>query len=239
MNRPPEILVNSGFVTDQNGILNEIVVPSSVSTINAPQKITFLGKVLNYIPSNAATLQEFDSPNALTATGNLFNRYTSLHTLKLNSLTGLSTTENNFCYGCTNLTTLQLDNVVSILTSSDGSGTFRSCTSLVDVTLPKLQTVTTTSQSGVFYGCTSLKSLNLPSLSVCSTTWGGGLCNGCTSLTNVVLGSVGNPVTSLASFTFMNCTQAGLTITIYTTGGASLANEPWGATNAEIIYEEA
>lgn len=239
MNKTPSILVDTGFEVDQNGALTEIVTPNVVATLNAPRKVTFNGTTLNYVPSTAAALQEFVAPNATSATGNLFNNYTALNTLKLNSVTGLSTSERNFCYGCTSLVTLQMDNIVSISTYVDGSGTFRNCTSLVNVSLPKLQTISTANQAGVFHSCTSLETLNLPSFSVSNSEWNGGLCNNCTSLTSVTLGSEGHPVTSLTSATFSHCTQSTLTITIYTQGGASLANSPWGATNADIEYEEA
>lgn len=60
-----------------------------------------------------------------------------------------------------------------------------------------------------------------------------------TSLQTVTLGSPSNPVTSIASTAFQGCTQSGLTINIYTTGGAALSNSPFGATNAAVNYIEA
>lgn len=63
--------------------------------------------------------------------------------------------------------------------------------------------------------------------------------SGCTALQTVNLGSAGHPVSTIGSNAFTGCTQGGLTITIYTTDGASLARQPWGATNATIVYEEA
>lgn len=58
-------------------------------------------------------------------------------------------------------------------------------------------------------------------------------------LRTVTLGSAGNPVSSIGTNAFGNCTQSGLTITIYTSGGAELDGSPWGATNATIHYETA
>lgn len=60
-----------------------------------------------------------------------------------------------------------------------------------------------------------------------------------TSLQTVTLGSPSNPVTSIASTAFQGCTQSGLTLNIYTTGGAALSNSPFGATNAAVNYIEA
>lgn len=59
------------------------------------------------------------------------------------------------------------------------------------------------------------------------------------NLETVTLGSVGHPVTSIASSAFESCTQSTLTITVYTSGGAALSGSPWGATNANIEYRAA
>ena len=135
MSELPTILVTNGWKTDKNRKLTSVTIPSTVKTLQAPTKVTFMGARLNVVPSTTAALQEFEAPNCTLLGANIFKGYTAL--------------------------------------------------------------------------------------------------------TNVVLGSVGHAVTSLDSTAFTNCTQSGLTITIYTTGGASLSGEKWGATNATIVYETA
>lgn len=60
----------------------------------------------------------------------------------------------------------------------------------------------------------------------------------CSALKNVQLGRIGNGVVALSN-TFYGLTQRDLTITIYVDDGTTipLANSPWGATNATIIYK--
>lgn len=217
MNKTPSILVDTGFEVDANGVLTEIVTPSVVKTLNAPTKVTFNGTTINWIPSTTAALLEFNAPNVTTITTPLFKGYTALTSISFKNLTTL----NN---------------------SGTDSGLCRQCTALTSVSMPNLQTVTATSSgyAGAFWGCTALETITLPKLqSVTGADNNGGMFRLCTALKNVQLGSEGNPVTYLQSNVFNACTQSGLTITIYTSGGAALAGEPWGATNATIEYEEA
>lgn len=59
------------------------------------------------------------------------------------------------------------------------------------------------------------------------------------TLESVTLGSVGNPVTSIAANAFNSCTQSTLSIIIYTSDGSALSGSPWGATSANIEYRAA
>lgn len=61
------------------------------------------------------------------------------------------------------------------------------------------------------------------------------------SMTAAQIGSVGHPVTIIANTAFDKCTQSGLTITVYVDDNTSipLANAPWGAANATIVYRSA
>lgn len=141
------------------------------------------------------------------------------------------------------------DDIVSV-----GTYAFRYCKGITEMHLPLAQSIA----SYAFHGCSKLAAIDLPSattvagyaFSYCTVlksailpqvtgftenqTFGN-----CTALETVQLGSVGHPVSALTANTFNACTQTGLTITVYTTGGAELANAPWGATNAMIIYKEA
>lgn len=220
MNNIPQIIVNSGFPVDQNGALTEIVFPKVVATLNAPTKITFLGETLNYVPSTTAALQEIEAPNVTVFSSNTFQNYN-------------------------NLVTAKLDNVVTMTVGpSSSTGLFYDCRSLRTVYAPNLEECVTSGYAagycGAFAGCTSLVTLDLPSFrQTTDATTTAGAFRVCTGLQNVTLGSVGHAVTGLASNTFSGDTQTGLTITIYTTGGAALSGSPWGATNATIEYEEA
>lgn len=264
MNRPPEILVNSGYVTDENGVLTEMVIPASVTTVQAPAKVTIYGDNIDFIPSTTAALQILELKGYPAFVKNQFKSYTSLNTLTLSKLTGLRDkyhspgAENDVgCFnGLTSLATLNAPELVSIESVFTGaynpgqrSGTFRG-TGIVNLYLPKLTTITHNSSwnngtnDGVFNGCISLLTINLPMINaIGSNSDSGGSGNGafgnCTSLTTVTLGSEGHPVFVISPLAFTNCTQSGLTITVYTQGGAALAGEPWGATGADIEYEEA
>lgn len=324
MNRPPSILVDTGFEVDQNGALDEIVIPKVVATCNVPRKVTFEGQTLNWIPSNASTLQELSAPNVVTlnssicsgfteltdvsfnnletinaspfyncsklttvnmpkltsitdvSTGNhlggVFNRCLALTSINLPSLQSITTpynTAGTFA-GCTGLTQIILPSLTNISLSSSSTGTFYNCTSLVDLQLPSLTTILSSASSQLFTNCSSLQTLNLPELSsianatstasqgaivknntslqtlllpkiktIAAFANGFGAFSACTGLTSIQLGSAGNPVVSIASNAFYQCTQSGLTITVYTQGGAALSGSPWGATNATIEYEEA
>lgn len=248
MNRPPEIFVDTGYVTDQNGALTEIVTPNVVATLNAPTKITFLGQTLSYVPSTAAALQEFEAPNMTTlAAKNLFTNYASLTTISMSELRSLTDTTTTNSEGmwklCSALRTINMPKLQSI--EQKEGGMWWGCTSIIALNFPELTTITvgrgnTYSYAYPFHSCTGITTITMPKLSNTATqVASGGVFYLCTGLTSVQLGSDGHPVASLSDRTFNGCTQSGLTITIYTQGGAALSGEPWGATNADIEYEEA
>lgn len=97
----------------------------------------------------------------------------------------------------------------------------------------------TGADSGIFYGCENLRSAKLKNI----TSYGHYIFRNCLSLENAELGYIGKPVIKMAEYTFYNCTQNDLKITIYvdSTTLAGIPEEitsvsPWGATNATIIY---
>lgn len=255
MNRPPQILVNGGFVTDANGVLTEMVIPSNVVTQKMPSIITTYATTINWLPSNEATLVELNAPKATAINeGSLLKGFTNLKKATLDGLISYVQnyigSEKGLFLNCTALTDASLASLETY--SFNGSNTeirhgmFYGCTGLTNVNLPKLNLIQQGGNyNGMFYNCASLTSVLLPSITKIETVQGSGFNNysgvfyNCTGLQNVQLGSISHPVTAIRSDTFANCTQSGLTITIYTSGGASLAGEPWGATNAVIEYEEA
>ena len=157
---------------------------------------------------------------------------------------------NGLFANCTSLESISCPKLVTIdFTASNHGrlGTFYNCSALSNVNLPELQTVTGRMDSytntnkntyaGIFNYCLSLTTLTLHKLKSVSDRIN--LCRDCNNLVEVTLGSVGNPVTNLPAYTFVGCDNLA-TITVYTEGGASLANEPWGATNANLIdYKQA
>lgn len=244
MNNIPTMMLTTGFKTDQNGALTEIVTPNVVATLNAPRKVTFEGQILNWIPSTTAALQELSCPNMESLTLNSsFNlrSYTNLTSFSCESLLLLTDTYGN-SYGSfsgTQITAFSFPNLKDIVLGSTTSMTRG--VPITSVNLPSLETFQATGNySCIFYGI-SITTLNLPKFSAMTGNGVGNsnICDSVTSLTDITLGSEGHPVTMLGSNAFKNCTQATLTITVYTQGGAALAGEPWGATNATIEYEEA
>ena len=146
--------------------------------------------------------------------------------------------------GCTALQTVNMPKLQSI-NQKDSGGLFNNCSSITSLNFPELTTIsagrsTNNSYSYPFNACTGITTVTMPKLSIITTQiYSGGVFYLCTGLTSVQLGSDGHPVVSIGAKTFSGCTQSGLTITIYTTGGAALSGSPWGATNATIIWEEA
>jgi hypothetical protein len=117
--------------------------------------------------------------------------------------------------------------------TSIGTYAFYNCVSLVSFTAP---TSCTSLGIWVWGFCIALVTITIP----CVGTIGDSILCGNTAMTAVTLGSVGYPVTSIHTNALKNCTQLGLTITVYVTPGAQpLANSPWGATNATIVYRSA
>lgn len=259
MSELPSILVTDGWETDRNGALAEVAIPSSVEICDAPTKVTFMGEEFTWVPSTATVLQEFEANNVRSLSNGPLATYTALTTVSMPSLitisdavSGQSAVGGSF-RGCTSLSTISFPALTTIQSSLTGNGsgwatggTFSGCTSLTSVSLPSLVTLTSSvkyGSGGCFRSCTGLTTLLLPKISIIgdSASSGGNAYTfgNCTGLQTVQLGSEGHPVTSISSTVFTGCTQSGLTITVYTEGGASLANEPWGATNAAIVYETA
>lgn len=265
MNSVPTILTDQGFEVDNNGVLTEMVIPSTVKTLNAPTKVTFMGTTLSAIPPATTALQEFEAPNATTVSSSsgLFIGYTVLHTIKLNAVESIS---GPFILNCNNLTTLSLNGLKSLSGGSVSYGVIDGCAGLTTLNFPSLETLTCTGNAFMIFKNLPVSSLNFPNVKTVADTHGastmfyslgnlttlnfpviesikGRIFISLTSLQNVTLGSVGHPVQSIVNGSggsvFQGCTQSGLTITIYTTNGASLSGSPWGATNATIVYEEA
>lgn len=136
--------------------------------------------------------------------------------------------------GCTYLEEVHAPNsTVSIATNQ-----FHDCPNLKIIDVPNV-----TSIAGVtaFGGCIALKQVAFPKV---KTWYNLNVFIGCTALEQVQLGSVGNPINAVGSSkysVFNGCTQSGLTITLYVADDAVIPfnYQPWGATNATIVYRSA
>ena len=182
MNRPPEIIINNGYPTDENGVLTEMVIPPHVKSLNAaPTVITTYATEIKWLPNTTSTLVSLNAPEVISFSG--------------------------------------------------APQKFLGSINVTNINFPKL----TTLSSILFFENSRISTIRLPRVrSVSTETF-----TRCMGLTSVAIGSAGYGVTSISSNAFNGCTQSGLTITVYTQGGASLSGEPWGATNATIEYEEA
>ena len=132
--------------------------------------------------------------------------------VQLNGLEGITAIE-NFCLSSTKLVEINLPNAV-----------------FGNVITP-------------FSGNPALKKLYCPKLTGNLTAGTYEFAGNCTALEEVVLGSVGHTVTNNNSInSFKNCTQSGLSITVFTNAAnvdKLLANIRNGATNATIIIKAA
>lgn len=90
-----------------------------------------------------------------------------------------------------------------------------------------------------FYKCNALVTAKFPKATTIGT-YSANCFRYCTALETAEFGSIGHGVTQIRPDVFSNCTQTGLTITVYTNGTYAdtlLANIRNGATNAIIIIK--
>ena len=133
--------------------------------------------------------------------------------------------------GCTNLSITSLPNNIK---SIEGS-TFRDC---ANIKIEKIPEGVTSIGAYAFYKCTSIERLEIPNAG--NTSYGYQAFALCTGLKEVVLGGIEKPAKEFGTTTFAACQQNDLTIKVYVEDGkTSLANAPWGATNAKVEYYSA
>ena len=174
-----------------------------------------------------------------------YKAYADCTTLSLTSLSdGLTSIDYKAFYGCTNLALTSLPEGLT----SIGDYTFYNCTNLALTSLPaglksihnfafsgctnlaltSLPAVLTSIGYNAFKGCTSLALTSLPAG---VTSIGDSAFGNCTSLTSITF--KGTP-TTINSRAFSGCTN--LTDIKVPWSEGSVANAPWGATNATITY---
>ena len=186
-----------------------------------------------------AGLESVELPNVTTLGRQAFYQCPDLERVTLPLVQILP--ENCFS-GCTNLAELDAPNVTQLesycllncgiasvsfpnLTLLSFLGyIFSSCTSLVDVRLPKLSSLS----SNTFYNCTSLTQIDLPSIVTIDS-------NAFKNASSLQVVNIGPKIRNIFSTAFSN-TPEGLVINLPVAEGA-ISGAPWGATNAVINYE--
>ena len=119
----------------------------------------------------------------------------------------ISGIDNYAFYGCTELTSIAIPDIVT----SIGDSAFSECTGLTSITIPN--SVISIGKSA-FYGCTGLTSITM---SNGITNIGNSAFSGCTGLTSI---TIPNSVTSIDNYVFHNCT--GLTSITMSNGITSI-----------------
>ena len=133
--------------------------------------------------------------------------------------------------GCTNLALTSLpENITKIENYA-----FNGCTNLK---IEKIPEGITEIGAEVFAVCKSIERLEIPNSG--NIKYGYQPFRACTGLKEVILGGIGKPAQDVTTKLFYTCNQKDLTIKIYVEDGVtSLANAPWGATNAKVEYYSA
>ena len=167
--------------------LNDLIVPSSFTTIN---DYSFIG---------CNSLKSVTIHNSVTSIGSsAFSGCSALTNITIpNSVTSI---ESYTFDGCSALNNIIIPNSIS----SIGSSAFRDCSALNNITIPNS---VTSIEDYTFYGCSALKNIIIPNSisSIGSSTF-----YGCSALNNI---TIPNSVSSIGYNAFDGCTSlAELTI---------------------------
>ena len=159
------------------------------------------------------------SPAMFSYTSNGYNQHSGweyLQTINLKT-PGCKLYADCFCW-LVNLSTINGAENVTEIHGNTNLGSFARTNSMVEYNFPNAESFPLqTNGRRIFTYCASLKRIFLPKA---SGGFGGGyfIIQNCTALESVQMGSVGYTITNIGSYAFQNCTQSGLTITIYTVG---------------------
>ena len=177
-------------------------------------------KVRNYQFYNCQYLSSISLPSEIISIGDY--AFYNCSNLALTSLPSEITSIGiNSFYNCSNLALTSLPSEIT----SIGTNSFRGCSNLALTSLPS---GITTIQSSGFNGCIKLALTSLPSGIESIESYAFSLCTGLTSIT-----FEGTPK-SIDSTAFYKCTN--LTAINVPWEENAVANAPWGATKATIIY---
>ena len=202
---------------------------TSLNSIELPN-ITSLGSQCFFSCTNLTSIK---LPKVTTLASACFNGCSSLTSIELPEATSLS---NNCFANCSELTSIELPKATSL-----GPTCFSSCSKLTAIEIPN---VTSLGDQCFYY--TNVESLNLPSINTV-----GMRVIGLTTKT-ITLGGSGKPVDSTISITSSSFRTSDRysgqelypveDIYIYVNdpnNPPTISDQPWGATNATITYEQA
>ncbi len=189
----------------------------TATSLSLPDGLTIISDYTFY---NYASLESMTLPNSIARIGKY--AFYNCKGLTLTSLpNNLTNIGNQAFYNCAGLALTSLPYGLS----SIGTYAFSGCTDLALTSLPEGIAVV---DSKVFYNCTGLTSMTLPSS---ITNVANNAFEKCTGLTTVTFKA--KPV-AIGSTAFNSCTNL-TTINVPWAEG-TIANAPWGATNATINY---
>ena len=219
-------LCYAGNLYLNDNLITDLVIPESVTTINA------------YSFFNCKCLTSVTIPNSVTSIGNnAFSECTGLKEVHITDVAAWckidfnSDSDANPLYYAKNLylnDKLITDLVIPESVTAINAYSFFNCECLTSVTIPNS---VTSIGSDAFYGCTGLTSVTIPN-SV--TSIGGYAFYGCTGLTSV---TIPNSVTSIGGYAFYGCT--GLTSVTIPEAVTSIGSGAFGCSNLKYVYYNA
>lgn len=217
-------LVGKYFVVKGTGFMGFSKVSDYSEYITSIKKVYIKNGVTAICRSmfdGCINLEKVEIPDGVTNISNLaFKGCSMLKEVKIpNSVTAIQT---RAFADCVSLKKVVLPIGLSVVSNN----LFLNCTELSSVNIPK---GVTTIEYSAFYMCKGLKEITIPDK---VTTIGKGAFYG-SGLTNVTIGSGIEEIEATA----FGGTKDLTTITIKKSTD-SIENAPWGATNAEIIWEE-
>ena len=190
--------------------LNQFVDSSNLETIDLSGSIMNNVKDMSRMFWNNTKLISINLSNittpSVTNMGSMFENCSRLSSVDLSSGFGSDYLTNAYemFYGCTSLTTVNMDNFNFGTTSGSP---FYGASSVVNISLSNVKTSGVTDMSNMFYNCVSLKTLNLSSFNTNNVTNMYSMFYGCDSLVSLDLSSFNiSSVTSLTSM-FYNCSD--------------------------------
>ena len=217
-------LIGKYFVVKGTGFMDFNKISDYSEYITSIKKVYIKNGVTAICRSmfdGCSNLEKIEIPEGVTNISNLaFNGCSMLREVKIpNSVT---TIQSRAFTDCVSLKTVVLPIGLTVVANN----MFLRCTELSSVNIPKsVKTI----EYSAFYMCKGLKEITIPDK---VTTIGKGAFYG-SGLTNVTIGSGIEKIEATA----FGATKDLTTITIKKSTD-SVENAPWGATNAEIIWEE-
>ena len=151
-------------------INNQKVTPTSTYTFDTPGNYTVYFKLNELLSSSKS----------------LFNTATLYTSINLSNLYAENITDmKSMFYGCTSLTSLDLNSNWNTNNVTNMSWMFYNCSSLISLDLSGLDTSNVTNMGDMFSDCNSLTSLDMSNWNLSNATKTSYMFNGCTGLTEI------------------------------------------------------